>query len=323
MPRRTANGRRPDDLDEFWFEKIVVTTKTAEEIREHTIAEDLPPVAKTLAMLDSRSDIQRLAGIRSISSVIISDRDETCNRILPKFKLLDLVFNHSLHGSYVRDRLAMILAKLSTRLNSQTIENRLLPVFKNFINDTNSDIRALACQKLPIVARLFESNQMLNLILPLFVILSKDDNLNVRQTCFESLLDLSNSLNDSRSIEQVSDMIIALIKFGLSSRTSKFVSTIAIRLHDLCHALTIFRVDEYQFIHEAFLRLSQEKQHPECRLACATHFSSVIDYLGPDELTNGLEELFFELCNDNDTKVCSTMLSTIINDFFLAYEIVR
>ncbi|CAM4747455.1 unnamed protein product [Rotaria magnacalcarata] len=393
MPRRTANGRRPDDLDEFWFEKIVVTTKTAEEIREHTIAEDLPPVAKTLAMLDSRSDIQRLAGIRSISSVIISDRDETCNRILPKFKaiieqtldseehsvaaetivsmieqkslsysefmllfspmickfvfptttnrfsmdfgniwcqalcniidafpnttsinsLLDLVFNHSLHGSYVRDRLAMILAKLSTRLNSQTIENRLLPVFKNFINDTNSDIRALACQKLPIVARLFESNQMLNLILPLFVILSKDDNLNVRQTCFESLLDLSNSLNDSRSIEQVSDMIIALIKFGLSSRTSKFVSTIAIRLHDLCHALTIFRVDEYQFIHEAFLRLSQEKQHPECRLACATHFSSVIDYLGPDELTNGLEELFFELCNDNDTKVCSTMLSTIIN----------
>ncbi|CAF4706747.1 unnamed protein product, partial [Rotaria socialis] len=27
MPRRTANGRRPDDLDEFWFEKIVVTTK--------------------------------------------------------------------------------------------------------------------------------------------------------------------------------------------------------------------------------------------------------------------------------------------------------
>ncbi|CAF3242289.1 unnamed protein product [Rotaria socialis] len=393
MPRRTANGRRPDDLDEFWFEKIVVTTKTAEEIREHTIAADLSPVAKTLAMLDSRSDIQRLAGIRSISSVIISDRDETFNRILPKFKaiieqtldngehsvaaeaivcmieqkllsysefmllfspmickfvfptttnrfstdfghiwcqalcniidafpnttsinsLLDLVFNHSLHGSYVRDRLAIILAKLSTRLNAQTIENRLLPVFKNFINDTNSDIRALACQELPILARLFESNQMLNLILPLFVILSKDDNINVRQTCFESLLDLSNSLNDSRSIEQVSDMIIALIKFGLSSRTLKFVSTIAIRLHDLCHALTIFRVDEYQFIRETFLRLSQEKQYSECRLACAKHFSSVIDYLGPDELTNGFEELFFELCNDNDTKVCATMLSTIIN----------
>ncbi|CAF4368267.1 unnamed protein product, partial [Rotaria sordida] len=33
--------------------------------------------------------------------------------------LLDLIFNNSLHGSYVRDRLAIILAKLSCRLNSQ------------------------------------------------------------------------------------------------------------------------------------------------------------------------------------------------------------
>jgi hypothetical protein len=35
----------------------------------------------------SRCDIQRLAGIRSLSSVIISDRDETFRRLLPKFKV--------------------------------------------------------------------------------------------------------------------------------------------------------------------------------------------------------------------------------------------
>ncbi|CAF2512648.1 unnamed protein product [Rotaria sp. Silwood2] len=391
MNRSISNVRRKDDLDEYWFEKIAVTTKTAEEIREHTIPEDLSPVEKTLAMLDSRSDIQRVAGIRSIPSVIISDRNETFHRLLPKFKLiieqtvdsgehtvaaetivsmiqqqslsytefmslfsqmicalvfptttnrfsldfgdiwcqglcniidafpnttsfttlLDLIFNNSLHGSYVRDRLAIILAKLSCRLSSQTIENRLLPVFKNFINDTNADIRALACQKLPILAQSY--NQMLNLILPLLVILSKDDNLTVRQTCFESLLDLSKNLNDSRSIEQVNNMIISLIKFGISSRTSKFVTTIALRLSDLCHALTIFQIDECKFIYEIFLRLSQEKNYPECRLACAKHFSSIIDYLGHDELANELEKLFSDLCNDKDTKICSTMLSTIIN----------
>jgi hypothetical protein len=70
------------------------------------------------------------------------------------------------------------------------------------------------------------------------VILSKDENLTVRQTCFESLLDLNDYLNDSKSIEQVSEMIISLVKFGLSSRTSKFVSTIALHLDDLCRALT-------------------------------------------------------------------------------------
>jgi len=77
-----------------------------------------------------------------------------------------------------------------------------------------------------------------DLILPLLIILSKDENLTVRQTCFESLLDLHNQLNDSKSIEQVGEMIISLVKFGLSSKTSNFYSTIALRLSDLCDALT-------------------------------------------------------------------------------------
>ncbi|CAF4699562.1 unnamed protein product [Rotaria sp. Silwood1] len=375
------------------FALFFMHIQTAEEIREHTIPEDLPPVEKTLAMLDSRCDIQRIAGIRSIPSIIISHRDGTFHRVLPKFKLiieqtvdsgehavaaetivsmiqqqslsysefmslfsqmicalifptttnrfsidfgdiwcqalcniidafpkttsftslLDLIFNNSLHGSYVRDRLAIILAKLSCRLNSQIVENRLLPVFKNFINDTNADIRALACQKLPILAQSLEYNQILNLILPLLVTLSKDDNLAVRQTCFESLLDLSNNLNDSRSIQQVNEMIISLIKFGLSSRTSKFITTIALHLSDLCHTLSIFQIDECKFVHEIFLRLSQEKNFPECRLSCAKHFSSIIDYLGHDELSNELEKLFSDLCNDKDSKICSIMPSTIIN----------
>ena len=107
------------------------------------------------------------------------------------------------------------------------------------------------------------------------MILSKDENLIVRQTCFESLLDLRNQFNDSKSIEQVSEMIIALTKFGLASKMPKFLLTIALRLADLCHTLTgkiglrnisiyylfsseVFRSDEYEFIHEIFIRLSQE-----------------------------------------------------------------
>ncbi|CAF1042986.1 unnamed protein product [Adineta steineri] len=388
-----SNGRRRDDLDDYWFEKIPIDTKTAEEIREHTIPEDLPPIAKTMAMLDSRSDIQRLAGIRSLSSVIVSDRDKTLHQILPKFQaiieqaldndehivaaetitsmiqqqllpysefmslfsqmicgfifpttinrfsidfgaiwcqalcnmidafptttsfisLLDLIFTRILHGSYVRDRLAIVLAKLSCRLQSSIVENRLLPVFKNFINDTNADIRTLACQKLPIIAQSLESDKVPTMILPLLVILSKDENLTVRQTCFESLLDLRTYFNDSKLIEQVSEIIISLVKFGLSSRTSKFISIIALRLSDLCHAFTIFHIDEYKFIYEMFLRLSQEKTIPECRLASAKHFSSVIDYLGNDGFTNELEEIFSQLCNDNDTKIRSIMLPTITN----------
>ncbi|UJR30668.1 hypothetical protein I4U23_018192 [Adineta vaga] len=385
-----TNHRRRDDLDDYWFEKIAVDSKTAEEIREHTIPENLSPVAKTLAMLDSRSDIQRLAGIRLLSSVINSDQDETFQRILPKFKLiieqaveneehivaaetivsmirqqslsysefmslfsqmicaflfptstsrfsidfggiwcqglcnmidafpnttsftslLDLIFNRILHGSYVRDRLAIILAKLSCRLSSSIVENRLLPVFKNFINDTNADIRALACEKLPTLAQSLESDKIPTLILPLLVILSKDENLNVRQTCFESLLELRNELNDPQWNEQVKDMITSLVQFGLSSRTSKFLTTIAVHLLDLCHAFTIFGIDESDLINEAFLRLSQEKN---CRLACAKHFSSVIIYLGPEQLTNALEDTFSRLCNDNDRNIPSMMSSTIIH----------
>jgi hypothetical protein len=98
---------------------------------------------------------------------------------------------------------------------------------------------------------IFRSNKIPSLILPLLVILSKDENLTVRQTCFESLLDLRNQLNDSRLIEQVSEMIISLVKFGLSSRTSKFVSTIALHLPDLCQAFTSkekLQIGIYNFI---------------------------------------------------------------------------
>ncbi len=91
------------------------------------------------------------------------------------------------------------------------------------------------------------------------VILSKDENLIVRQTCFQSLLDLRNQLDDSISMEQMGEMIISLVKFGLSSKASTFISTIALRLADLCQTLTIFHIDECEFIHEIFLRLSQEK----------------------------------------------------------------
>jgi hypothetical protein len=85
---------------------------------------------------------------------------------------------------------------------------------------------------------MFRSNEVSTLILPLLVTLSKDENLTVRQTCLESLLDLSDHLSDSKSIEQVIEMIISLIKFGLSSRTSNFTTIIALRLSDLCHTLT-------------------------------------------------------------------------------------
>ena len=85
---------------------------------------------------------------------------------------------------------------------------------------------------------MFRSDKIVNLVLPLLIILSTDENLTVRQTCFESLLDLRNQLNDSKSIEGVSEMIISLVKFGLSSKTSKFISTIALRLSNLCHAFT-------------------------------------------------------------------------------------
>ena len=88
------------------------------------------------------------------------------------------------------------------------------------------------------IQKCFRSNEIPTLILPLLVILSKDENLTVRQTCFESLLDLRIQLNDSRLIEQVSEMITSLVKFGISSRASKFVSTIALRLPDLCHTFT-------------------------------------------------------------------------------------
>lgn len=390
----STNGRRRDDLAEFWFEKVAFETKTIEEIREHTISEDLTPISRATAMLESKNDLQRLVGLRSIPSLMISDRSETVRRLLPKFKnivehsvdseehvvaaetilmmietetlsfndflnqfstmicplifpkttnrfstdfgsiwcqtlckiidkftetsqnatLLDLFFQYSLHGSYVRDRLAVLLAVLAPRLPSSIIETRVLPVFKNFINDTNADIRALACQKLPF---LLQSSNISKTIFAFFVVLSKDENLLVRQNCFESLLDVAERFVDSESTENLIEMIVSLVKFGLSSKTSSFFSVIAARLSDLCRILSrkksFLQFDEFQFIHELFVRLVDEKNYSDCRISCAKNFSSIIDFLGYEELGNEFEEYFYRLCRDGDAKIRSTMPLTIID----------
>ena len=78
---------------------------------------------------------------------------------------------------------------------------------------------------------------MSNLVLPLLIFLSKDENLTVRRTCLEALLDVAHRLRDSETVGHVGEIIVSLVKFGLSSKTVAFMSTIALRLSDLCHTL--------------------------------------------------------------------------------------
>ena len=78
---------------------------------------------------------------------------------------------------------------------------------------------------------------MSNLILPLLIFLSKDENLTVRRSCFEALLDVADRLSDPETVGHVGEIIVSLVKFGLSSKTAAFMSTIALRLSDLCRAL--------------------------------------------------------------------------------------
>lgn len=125
----------------------------------------------------------------------------------------------------------------------------------------------------------FSPTETNTLILPLLVVLSKDENLIVRQNCLNSLIDLGLSLKSSKSIEEIVEMISALIKFGLASKSEKFLMKIAQRLDDLCRiferrfktkktkrenrvfSLTFseFQIDEHRFLREIFHRLCAER----------------------------------------------------------------
>lgn len=107
---------------------------------------------------------------------------------------------------------------------------RNYPLLRNLLSKREGSERSL--KDLSWV--LFRPSDISNMILPLLVLLSKDENLLVRQSCVESLLDISERLTDEKSIEHVVEMIVSLVKFGLSSKTTKFINTIASRLADLC-----------------------------------------------------------------------------------------
>ena len=123
----SLNGRRRDDLAEFWFEKVAFETKV-KALKSLPFAqrknflfvfrrskrcantpfpkicrrsagrspcsskETLPSIhfdEKLLFLFafSSKFDVQRIVGIRSLSSLMISDRSETVRRLLPKLKV--------------------------------------------------------------------------------------------------------------------------------------------------------------------------------------------------------------------------------------------
>ena len=111
-------------------------------------------------------------------------------------------------------------------------------------------------------------------------------------------------------------------------------------------------MDEGQFIHELFVRLIEEKvgkrldfsslhlplslsessrlSIPLCKtffrqstvrsyrpIDVRVLFQSIIDYLGYEEMGNEFEENFYQLCQDTDWKIRSTMPLTIIDVSFV------
>ncbi|CAF1069356.1 unnamed protein product, partial [Didymodactylos carnosus] len=278
------------------FALFFMHVQSPEEIHEHTIPEDLPLVEKTLALIESRCNVQQFVGIRMIVDALRTNHEETISLIIPKFKnlilesiiyeehavfadalvmimkehvlnssqflslfgqlivgliftqtsekqpsdlgeiwcnalceiigylpdsapyptLLDLIISRSLNGS-VRDRLCSLLAKLAPMLQPQVVENRLLPVFRNFVNDTNPDIRSLAARKLPFLGQSLGPDETCRLVIPLIRLLTNDESFTVREACFETILDITDIIAHSsrKEVFMISETLLELCKFAI------------------------------------------------------------------------------------------------------------
>ncbi|CAF5225341.1 unnamed protein product, partial [Rotaria magnacalcarata] len=113
----------------------------------------------------SRSDIQRLAGIRSISSVIISDRDETCNRILPKFKaIIEQTLDSEEHSVAAETIVSMIEQKSLSYSEFMLLFSPMICkfVFPTTTNRFSMDFGNIWCQALCNIIDAFPNTTSIN-----------------------------------------------------------------------------------------------------------------------------------------------------------------
>ncbi|CAF1034388.1 unnamed protein product, partial [Brachionus calyciflorus] len=78
-------GLHEDELDDI-IEKPINRVKSVEELRSHTIDENLNDFGKTIFLLTSSYEAQIIVGISKIPSLLLMDKSQCVHRIFPKFK---------------------------------------------------------------------------------------------------------------------------------------------------------------------------------------------------------------------------------------------
>lgn len=72
----------------FEFKLFLTVKQSVEEIKSHTIDEDLNDFKKTIILLKSNYEAQLLCGIKSIPDLLKQDKQCCIQKVFPDFKVI-------------------------------------------------------------------------------------------------------------------------------------------------------------------------------------------------------------------------------------------
>lgn len=127
-----------------------------------------------------------------------------------------------------REYVALILAKCAAKLTHQAVQMQLFPVLLDLCNDTQYEVRALACQSLAPICKIMGPDLTMNMVIPEMSNYLCDESVLVKTSCFQSLVEILEIFEEEDDAKiYLLRKIQSFVDYGLSLRDEHYLMTIS------------------------------------------------------------------------------------------------
>ncbi|XP_013878114.1 serine/threonine-protein phosphatase 4 regulatory subunit 4 isoform X2 [Austrofundulus limnaeus] len=264
-----------------------------------------------LTHLNHRDPVVSSAWLETLLSAINALPRETI-----KQEVLTPLLYHSQVSQSLQARLAScrILGKVVSKFDSHIVKKELLPLARSLCRDVEPEVQVCMCRQFESIAQAIGVDDTRTELLPELVELAEDEEDSVRQTAFDSIVNLMEMMDSDDRLHVLTPMVMSVC--NASSQVDKAITTsLSFRFGTLCSVLAGFLSDEQKrlmlqkFQVLCVTGLSTEGNQMESndsaliRSNCCYNLPAMLAFVDSARFLLDLYPSFSSLCRDPEVSV--------------------
>ncbi|TKS65102.1 Serine/threonine-protein phosphatase 4 regulatory subunit 4 [Collichthys lucidus] len=305
-----------EELQELAFieRPIRRSLKTAEEIDQLTVDEDLNDIERAVYLLSVGQEVQRASVISNLPSLVRQNPAETFRRVVPKVRRCCSACLTVVSNAWLETLLLAINA-----LPKETIKQEVLnPLLYQSQLSHSLQARLASCRILGKVACKFDSHMMDDTrteLLPELVELAEDEESSVRLAAFDTIINLMEMMDSDDRLHVVVPLVMSVCE--VSSQVDEAVmASLSFQFGKLCNGLTGSLSEEQKarllqrFKVLCVAGLQNEGNSTDgnnestlIRCNCCYNLPAMVVFSDPSHFLSELYPSFYSLCCDPEVSV--------------------